>query len=257
MNDCVRLEISDKIATITFNRPEQMNVLDERTAVAFEEAVSGALAQSETRVVLMRGAGQSFMAGGDLAYFQNAADKPAAAARVIDPVHRALKALCAAPAITIAAAQGAVAGGGMSIFMGADLGIATQSAHFNMAYARIAATPDCGGSWALPRLVGLRRAMALVLLSETLTAQRAHDLGIVTTVVPDHALDAEANKMAERLAAGPACAQGKIKALLRRAFETDYAAQLDSERADFFASAGNENFNEGLCAFLEKRRPQY
>lgn len=256
MTDPVRLELAGGVARITFNRPERMNALDAATGEAFERAVLQALA-GEARVVLLRAEGESFMAGGDLSAFRGVDDRAAEVAKVIDPMHRALKALETSAAITVAAVQGAVAGAGMSIFLGADLGIAAEGATFNLAYARIGAVPDCGGSWALPRLVGLRRALELTLLSRTLTAGEALEMALATAVVPDEALEAEAAALAERLAAGPAFAQGRIKALLRGAVQRDYGEQLDAERAGFLEAAADPDFAEGVRAFFERRHPDY
>lgn len=257
MTDLILLDVADGVATMTFNRPDQMNTLDIALAEAFERRVTEVLADPTVRVLQMQGAGRSFMAGGDLVSFRDAEDTAQVIRAVMDPVHRALKALDTAPVITLAVAQGPVAGGGMSIFLGADLGICADTASFNMAYARIATTPDCGGTWALPRLVGLRRAMELVLLSETVAADTALTLGLVNRVVPDADLSAEAAKIAGKLARGPAHAQGQIKALIRRSLQTEFAAQLDAEQAGFLSCAADPDFMEGLNAFFGKRKPDY
>lgn len=257
MTDLVLLDVGGGVATLTFNRPEQMNTLDVAMAEAFEARVNEVLADASVRVVLMLGAGRSFMAGGDLVGFNAAEDPDPVIRAVMDPVHRGLKALAASPVITVAAGQGPIAGGGMSIFLGTDLAICADTASFNMAYARIAVTPDCGGTWALPRLVGLRRAMELVLLSETVSAENALTLGLVNRVVPEAALAEEGAKLAAKLAGGPVHAQGQIKALLRASLQTDYDAQLDAEQAGFLSCAANPDFKEGLSAFFGKRKPDY
>lgn len=257
MTDQVLLDIVDGVARLTFNRPDQMNTLDVATAEAFDAQVARALNDASVRVVLMQGRGRSFMAGGDLTGFHAAQEIAPAVRAVMDPVHRGLKALAASPVITLAAAQGPVAGGGMSIFAGCDLGICADNASFNMAYARIATTPDCGGTWALPRLVGLRRAMELVLLSDTITAEEAHRIGLVNRVVPAAALEEEAGKLASRLARGPRHALGRIKGLLLQSLQTEYPDQLDAEQAGFLACAETPDFREGLSAFFEKRKADY
>lgn len=257
MTDLVKLDVTDGVAVITFNRPEAMNTLDTAMAEAFEARVGELLADPSVRVMLMQGEGRSFMAGGDLVGFRDGADRPAVIRSVMDPVHRALVALEQSPVITLAAGQGPIAGGGMSIFLGADLGICTDTASFNMAYARIAVTPDCGGTYALARLVGLRRAMEIVLLSDTISAENALTMGLVNRVVPEDALRDEALKLAHRLAAGPRLAQGRIKGLLRQSLQTEFADQLDAEQAGFLACAAHPDFDEGLAAFFGKRKPDY
>lgn len=257
MTDLVKLEIADGVAVVTFNRPQAMNTLDTAMAEAFEARVSEVLADPMVRVMVMLGEGRSFMAGGDLVGFRDADDRPAVIRSVMDPVHRALVALERSMIITLAAGQGPIAGGGMSIFLGADLGICTDTASFNMAYARIAVTPDCGGTYALARLVGLRKAMEIVLLSDTISAENALTLGLVNKVVAEDALRSEAMKMALRLAAGPRLSQGRIKGLLRQSLQTEFSDQLDAEQAGFLACAADPDFDEGLSAFFGKRKPDY
>ncbi len=257
MAENVKTEIANGIARITFARPEKLNALDVETGEAFEEAVATVLAEPGVRVILMMGQGRSFMAGGDLSAFHASQDPAGVAGQVIDPVHRALKALAASPAIVVVAAHGNVAGAGMSLLLGADMAICTESATFNMAYARIAVSPDCGGTWALPRLIGMRRATQLVLTGETLTAPKAFEMGMVNLVTADDSLEREADALAGRLARGSLRAQGRIKALLRASLHSDYATQLDAEREAFLHCATGDDFREGLAAFFEKRKPDY
>lgn len=257
MTEPVLLRVDKGVAHIVFNRPERLNALNAATGRSFEAAVTEALSQDDTRVVLLSGAGKSFLAGGDLAEFRGASDRAAAAAEVIEPTHRALRRLADGPAITIAAAHGAVAGAGVSIFSGADLGLAAQSATFTMAYSKVAAVPDSGGSWMLPRLIGLRRAMAFALLSETISADEAQAIGLVNAVMADDALEREALALARRLAGGPAVALRRTKGLLRGAFNADFSAHLEAEKAGFMAAAAHPDFAEGLEAFFGKRAPEF
>lgn len=256
-NDPILFSKRGAIGEIRFNRPEKLNALDVALAEGFLDAVERATADSEIRVIVISAAGRAFVAGGDLGHFRASADKSRAAVQLIDPIHAALKRLEASDQITVAALKGPVAGGGMSLALSFDLAVAAENTSFNLAYVRIAASPDCGGSWALPRLVGTRKALEIALLSESLDAAEALRLGLVNRVVPLDMLDAEVEKIANRLAAGSPAAQGRTKALMRSAFDRSFSEQLDAERDGFAKSAGSADFTEALDAFFEKRKPQF
>lgn len=253
----VLLSISDRVAHIRFNRPAQLNAVNVVLAEAFERAVTDALADPSVRCVVISGEGRSFMAGGDLAYFKKSQDRSAAAGALILPIHRALVRLADASQPVIAAVHGPVAGAGMSIALAADLCVAANDVRFNMAYINVAASPDCGGSWALPRLVGLRQAFALTLLSDEVSAQQAFDLGLVNMLVPQDELLETAMAMAARLARGSATAIGATKRLLRHAMAATFDAHLQAEAQSFAALASGHDFGEALDAFFEKRRPVF
>lgn len=257
MTDPVSLDIDGAVAKITFNRPDRLNALNRVTAEGFEAAVTTVLATKSVHVIVLRGAGRSFMAGGDLAEFKTAKDMGAAIRAVMDPVHRALVLLAASPVITICAAQGPIAGAGMSFVLGTDLAIGAEGMSLNMAYVRLGTNPDCGGTWALPRLVGLRRAIGLTLLSDTVSDHEALREGLINRLVAADDLDAEVDKVAARLAKGPAVAHGSIKLLLRQSMDNDLATQLDAEQAGFLGCAATDDFSEGLAAFFEKRKPVF
>jgi 2-(1,2-epoxy-1,2-dihydrophenyl)acetyl-CoA isomerase len=189
--------------------------------------------------------------------FRDAADKPAMVRPLIQSVHATLERLAAAPQIVVASLQGAVAGAGVSLALNADLALAADDASLNLAYARIGTSPDCGASWALPRLVGVRRALAIALLSETIGAAEALQLGLVNRVVPAASLEAESAALAARLAAGPAIAQGHIKRLMRDSFDHGFAAQLAREAAAFLACSATDDFAAGVAAFFAKRKPEF
>ncbi len=245
------------VGEIRFNRPARLNVLDVETARGFRDAVDRALDDDAVRVVLVSAEGKAFVAGGDLSYFQASADKAAAAFDLIDPIHSALKRLARSPKISVASLKGAVAGAGMSIALDLDLAIAADNCRFNLAYSAIGASPDCGGSWALPRLVGLRRAMEIALLGEAIAAEEALRLGLVNRVVPIDALETETQALAARLARGAPIAAGEIKSLLRAGLGRTFEAQLDAEGESFARCAVTQDFSDAVEAFLEKRKPQF
>src|SRR5690606_32784645 len=167
------LSMKDGIAEIRLNRPERRNILDVEMVDALSDAVSEVIAARETRVLVFSAEGQSFGTGGDLDFFHKAEDKRAAAERLVHPLHMMLKKLAAAPIITIGSLKGPVAGGSMSLALGLDLTIAAQDTIFSFAYPRVGVPVDCGGSWALPRLVGVRQEWEMALLSERVAPANA------------------------------------------------------------------------------------
>jgi 2-(1,2-epoxy-1,2-dihydrophenyl)acetyl-CoA isomerase len=257
MSDPVIVSVTEGVAELRFNRPDRLNALDVELAEAFEAAVARVVVDLAVRVIVISSEGRAFVAGGDLAHFRRAGDKVAAAGQLIDPIHAALKQLADAPQIVIGSLKGAVAGGGMSLALGLDLLVAADDASFNLAYARVAASPDCGGSWALPRLVGYRRALEIALLSETIDAAEALRLGLVNRVVPRAELETETAKLVARLASGPAVSSANIKALMRRSLDRTHSEQLDAEADGFRACAATADFAEAVDAFFEKRRPRF
>lgn len=248
------LEMNGAIATLAFNRPAALNAANVDMAEQLLRAVRHIEKESAVRAVVIRGEGRSFMAGGDLSLLQQG---PKTATQLIAPLHEALNRLALLPAPVLASVQGPVAGAGVSIMLAADLAIAADNASFNLAYAKIGATPDASGSWHLPRVVGLRKALEIALLSDTLDALEALRLSLVNRVVPASQLGVETARLAQRLADGPSAALGRTKALMRGSFDRTLAQQLAEEQAAFEACAGTDDFAEGVDAFLHKRTPGF
>jgi len=257
MSEPVILTMRDGIAEIRLNRPERRNVLDLETTAALGAAVSRVLEAKDVRVVVFSAEGASFGAGGDLDYFRRAQDKRGAAERLILPLHEVLKKLDNAPFITIGSVKGAVAGGSLSLALGFDFVVAAEDTVFNFAYPRVGVPGDCGGTWALARLVGYRRALEIALLCPMVKADEALQLGLVNRVVPLDALEAETSALAARLAGGAPVAQAHVKALIRQSLERAYAGQLDAEAEAFLACTETADFSEALEAFFAKRKPQF
>ena len=254
-NPPVRLLFDDGVATLMLDRPQTLNVLDFAMANAFHEACRTLAGRDDVRAVILRGAGRCFGVGGDLAAMRE--HGTSAAEQLITPLHASIRILAALDAPVIAALHGAVAGGSMSLALAADLAIAADNAVFNLAYARIGASSDLSGSWHLPRLVGLRNAMAIALLSDNVDAAEALRLGLVNRVVPAAQLETEAFALARRLAQGPTRAYGRLKRLLRQSLDNALPAQLDAEAEAFFASTRTHDFQEGLAAFFAKRPAKF
>lgn len=251
----VLLTRAEGIADLCFNRPSALNALDLDSAAAFLRACEAICADPDIRAVIVRGAGNAFGAGGDLAALRHGAG--AAALGMIEPMHKAIQMLAALDAPVIASVHGVVAGGSLSLSMACDLAIAAEGTRFTLAYANVGASCDVGGSWNLPRLVGLRNAMQIALLSEPFDATEALRLGLVNRVVPAERLREETLTLARRLAAGPTRAYGRMKRLMRQSFESTLAAQLEAEQSAFLASTQTSDFQEAVEAFLAKRPAKF
>jgi len=243
------------IAHIRFNRPKVLNAIDSASAAAFLEACKSIAADASVRVVVISGEGRAFMAGGDIAQFR---DDPASIPdTLIGPLHEALQILAALPAPVIASLQGAVAGAGMSLALACDLAIAADNVRFNLAYVNLGTSCDLGASWSLPRIVGLRRALEIALLSDAIDATEALRLGLVNRVVAADALAEETQRLAQRLASGAPIAQGMLKKLMRAASGNDFQTQLNLEQVGFATCSATSDFAEAVDAFLSKRAPHY
>jgi len=255
MESPVTLRRDGAVAHIRFNRPDRMNAVDVPTSIAFLECCRVIAASPDVRAVVLGGEGDAFGVGGDLN--ELAADAAQRAPALIGPVHEAVKLMAEFDAPVLASVHGVVAGGSLSLAMACDLCIAAEGTKFNLAYVKIGATCDGSGSWSLPRIVGMRNAMAIALLGETIDATEALRLGLVNKVVPGADLEASASEMAQRLAAGPTRAIGRIKRLIRTSFEHDLSSQLDRERDAFVANARSHDFTSAVSSFLRKLKPRF
>jgi 2-(1,2-epoxy-1,2-dihydrophenyl)acetyl-CoA isomerase len=247
----LRVSHDGEIVQLLFDRPAQLNALDRATAQGFAHACREIAADPSVRAVIIGGAGGAFTAGGDLAELR--ADPTGAAIGLIGPMHEAIVLLAEMRAPVIAALHGAVAGAGLSLALACDFAIAAHGTRFTFAYVNIGASCDLSGSWSLPRLVGLRKALEIALLGEHFDAAEALRLGLVNRVVPEAELDAQVLALAQRLARGPAQSIAQLKRLMRISFEHDLRGQLDAERAAFLRCAASADFAEGVDAFIGKR----
>ena len=236
--------------TLTLNRPNELNVLDEAMVEALVAHTTALAADDSLRVVVLRGAGKHFMAGGDIRSFaarigEAPAVRTEAFLRLIGRLHAAIEHLHRMPHPVVGCVHGAVAGFGLSLMNACDLVVAADSAYFASAYRQIGLTPDGGGSWSLPRLVGMRKAMEIFLLGERFGAAEALALGIVNRVVPAAELDTATRAIVDALATGPVQALRNAKRLVRESLGRTLAEQLDAEAASFCGLRGNARFRRG------------
>ncbi|MEO8346162.1 MAG: enoyl-CoA hydratase-related protein [Betaproteobacteria bacterium] len=262
MSTALLVERRGAVATLTLNRPDALNTLDFPLMDALTAAAADVAADDSLRVVVIRGAGRHFMAGGDLRTFVAELAKPPAQRnadfqRTIGKLHSAIESFHRMPHPVVGQVHGAVAGFGLSLMNACDLVVAADDAYFASAYRNIALTPDGGGSWSLPRIVGVRRAMEIMLLAERFNAQRALELGLVNRVVPAAELEQAVTAIVESLVCGPVLAIRNAKRLVRESLGRTLSEQLDAEAVSFGACAATADFAEGITAFLEKRPAQF
>lgn len=254
MTDKVILNVQDGVARITFQRPEVLNAIDAELSEQFLEAMRNVRDASGIRAVVLAGAGKGFVAGGDIAVFHEDLNGAGYMAdRLIGPLHEALDIMVHLPLPVVASLHGPVAGAGVSIALACDLAIAADNVKFALAYARIGATLDGGSSWYLPKVIGLRKAMELSMLCDSVDAAEALRLGLVNRVIPQDQLAFETERLATRLAKGPTHAYGRIKLLLHASICTTLQEQLANEQSTFREIAGTADFREGINAYFEKR----
>ena len=261
----------DGVATITIDRLERFNSMDVETAQDFRKAGLGCARDSAVRCVVVRGSGGIFCSGADLKYIRARGEltdfeylQPGAASHergfgqsfkaILEYLHSAISEIKRAPKPFIAAVDGVAAAGGFGIAMACDLVFASESATFEWAYHKTGLTGAESSTFFLPRLLGLRKAMELVLLNPRLTGRDALELGLVNRVFPDKEFDARVAEIAGALASGPTRAYAVAKSLINQAASVDRLDyHLDEELQALARIADEPNFAEGLAAFFEKR----
>jgi 2-(1,2-epoxy-1,2-dihydrophenyl)acetyl-CoA isomerase len=258
MNSTVLLTCDGPVATLSLNRPDALNALNFDMVEALVERSGEVAGNANVRVVILGGTGKHFMAGGDIRTFAGELKHPpeerqAGFQRMVERVHAAIENLHRMPHLLVGRMQGAVAGFGLSLMNACDLVLVADDAYFTSAYRHIALSPDGGGSWTLPRLVGLRKAMEIMLLGERFDAGEALRLGLVNRVVPAVELEAATLAFARTLAAGPALALRNTRRLVRSALSLSLSEQLQAEAVSFGQCTADPDFAEGIGAFLGKR----
>jgi 2-(1,2-epoxy-1,2-dihydrophenyl)acetyl-CoA isomerase len=251
-------DVQDHVAHITLNRPAAMNSLNLEISRELMYAILRCDEDSTIRAVVISGAGNLFCAGGDLKTFATQDKRlPYYIKEVTTYLHAALSRLIRMNPPVVAAVHGYAVGAGMSLALACDLVVAAQSAQFNVGYTRIGLTPDGSMSYILPRIVGMRKALELTLTNRMLSAQEALDWGVITKVVPDSELLAQAKALAATLAAGPPKAFGAAKRLLQSGWTETLETQMEHESQTIANMARTSDTREGITAFLEKRSPTF
>ncbi|WP_218573678.1 enoyl-CoA hydratase/isomerase family protein [Pseudomonas sp. OIL-1] len=247
----LKTERNGALLHLRFNRPGSLNAIDSAMASVFQQSVEQAVADPYIRVIVLSGEGRSFMAGGDIAQF--AADPDSIPDSLIEPMNQAIELLSSCDKIVLGSVQGPIAGAGMSLALACDLLIAADTTRFSFAYTALGVSGDLGITWTLPRQLGLRRAMSVALLGETIKAEEALALDLVNQLVPADHLEDRTEELGQRLCRLPALAAGNIKRLLRSGLEQDLVSQLAAEKQAFSQCIAHPDFNDAVQGFLTKR----
>lgn len=245
----------DGICTITMDSPKTLNALSSELVTNLEEAFEDCLDES-IRAVVLTGSGKAFCAGGDLQgmletgaskWLQHGTKKLAVVISTIREL----------PKPVMAAINGPAMGVGMSIAMACDLRIASDKALFVQAYTSVGLSPDGAWSLTVPRIVGLSKAMEMLLLDKPVNAEEALSLGLVSKIVPAGSFNEETEKLARKLAAGPTLAFARGKQLINRSLLRDLECQMENERLNIMAGGTSADFAEGADAVFKKRKPEF
>lgn len=251
-------DVSDNVGTITFNRPDAANAMSPECAAELNDVSLEIEGNKQVRAVVMTGAGKMFCAGGDLAAFAAAGDGARALIlRMTGDLHLGLSRLARNAAPVIAAVNGTAAGAGFSVVMSCDLAVSAQSAVYTMAYTNAGLSPDGSSTYYMPRKIGDRRTRELMLTNRVLKAEEALSWGIVNQVVEDGAVVEEALKLAGKLAKGPTQAFGQVKDLLNASFDHSLETQMEFEARAIAQLITSKDGQEGVHAFLNKRKPEF
>ena len=255
--EAIVLESSGPIARITLNRPDAANAMNDTLLRELADAAKRC-DRGATRVVVLTGAGRFFSAGGDLRAMASSSSTPGDYVKAMaDDLHRAISTFARMDAVLITAVNGVAAGAGFSLAVTGDLVLAAESASFTMAYTTVGLSPDGSSSFYLPRLIGVRKTQELMLTNRTLSAAEALAWGLVTELADSTELAARTDALAEKIASGARQSASVVKKLVLMSFKTGLEEQMEWEGRLIAECADSPDGNEGINAFLEKRRPQF
>lgn len=258
--ETVKYDLEASVAVVTFNRPEALNALSLQLTRDLASAIGRAAADG-ARAIVLTGEGRAFCSGGDLREMQKMWQMEGRIEAFLEEplkaLHDVIRLIRETPVPFIAAVQGVCAGAGANFALACDIVFAARGASFNEAFIKIGLSPDCGGSFFLPRAVGDKLAAEMMMTGETISAERALEIGMINRVVEPEQLVAETMKMASRLAKSPTAVIGRIKQMLNTTFANDLGAQLELEHRLQIESGRGGDFKEGVQAFFEKRPPEF
>lgn len=256
MSNTVLFTKENGIGYITLNRPEKYNSFNREMALAFQQHLDDCENDEEVRCIYVSGAGKGFCAGQDLseATDPQGPELEAIVREHYNPIIRRLRKI---EKPIIAAVNGVAAGAGANIALACDIVLATNSATFIQAFSKIALIPDSAGTFILPRLVGMQRALALTMLGDKVTAEEAVAMGMIYKSLADESFEQETKKIAATLAQMPTKGLGLTKRLINETWNNTLEQQLDREKELQVEAGATYDFKEGVNAFLEKRKPEF
>lgn len=252
----VLFEKSGGIATITLNRPEAMNSLNQALVDEWIEALALAQKDSEVRAVVITGNGKAFCAGGDLFYLASLKE-PIAARKFIEQAGTIINGIMGMDKPVIAMVNGVAAGAAFNIALACDIVFCAKSARFAQSFIKVGLVPDCGGLYLLSRVVGMHKAKELMFTADLIDADTALQLGIVNQVVEPEVLEAVTYAFAERMVNAAPVALGMIKKMINRSGNLDLESTLEFEADMQTICMQTSDHQEGVKAFKEKRAPVF
>ncbi|MFC7213166.1 enoyl-CoA hydratase/isomerase family protein [Saliphagus sp. GCM10025334] len=255
--DAIRLERDDGIATITVDRPERHNAMDETVARTLAETVTQAAEDDAVRCLVLTGTGAVFNTGADLSTFEGDETDAERLEAIATPLHETVSTLVSAPKPVVTGINGVVAGGGLGLALAGDVVLTAEDARFEYAYPKIGLSGDGGATWLLPRLVGRRTAQQIAFLDEPIDAGEAVELGLATEAVASERFDDRLEAVASELASGPTKAYAEIKRLFAAASTNGLEAHLEEEQERITDLASTADYAAGLRGFLEKESPTF
>jgi 2-(1,2-epoxy-1,2-dihydrophenyl)acetyl-CoA isomerase len=256
----LRVDISDRVAVLTMNRPDKLNALSDEMIRSAIATLDRCATDPDIGCVVLTGEGRAFCAGGDISSMGGRARIESTLEERVDrqrELHRWPRLLYEMPKVTIAAVNGVAAGAGLGLALSCDLRFCSDRARFMTAFAKVGFGGDFGTTWKLTRLVGEAKAKELFFLSEMVEADEARRLGLVNGVCPHDTFCDHVQGIARRIAAGPLVSFRYMKENIRLAMNADYLALLDCEALTHQRCGQTEDHREGAAAFLEKRQPRF
>ena len=249
----IEFAINEGVATLTLNRPRSLNSVTSEMHIEIREIMQQVEDDAAIRCLVITGAGRGFCAGQDLVDGMEGSEVPDVGKLVDEYYNPFIARIMNLPKPVICAVNGVAAGAGVSIALACDLILAARSASFIQVFCKIGLIPDSGGSWNLPRSVGMARAKGLAMLGDKLDAEKAESWGLIWKCVDDDRLEEETWQLAAHLATQPTLALGRIKKLLHESGSNTLAEQLELERQVMVELGQSEDYREGVLAFMEKR----
>lgn len=256
MSNTLDIQLQDGVLRIALNRPNVFNSFNREMALALQTALDGASTNAEVRCIVLTGNGKAFCAGQDLAEVV-APDGPQLKTILGEHYNPIIRKIRATPKPIIAAVNGVAAGAGANIALACDIVVAAQTASFIQAFSKIGLIPDSGGTFTLPRIIGFQKASALMMLGEKVGAEDAERMGMVYKVVADETFEASITALAQQVAAMPTRGLALTKEALNRSMSNTLDGQLDEEERLQILAGQTHDYNEGVAAFLEKRKPTF
>ncbi len=259
--ETVLYELNDNVATVTMNRPDALNALSlqltQDLGAAFRQAIA-----DNARAVILTGNGRAFCSGGDLREMKSMWEREGRIEAFLEEplgaLHDVIKLIRETPIPFVAAVNGVCAGAGVNFALACDVIVAAEDASFREAFVRIGLTPDCGGTFFLPRAIGEKLAAELFMTGDSVSSARALQIGMINHVRSGRpSLQPSQLKLASKLAAAPTAAIGRIKRMLNASFSNDLSAQLSLEHECQIESGKSDDFKEGVAAFFDKRPPAF